>query len=67
MEAKADKIDKNLYRKSTLGEMLNTCLIDLKERQEINEDTKIQIEREFDNVCISPANTKSIRKFKQIH
>ena len=62
MEAKADKIDKNLYRKSTLGEALNTCLIDLKERQEINEDTKIQIEREFDNVMYISSKSRKHSK-----
>ena len=51
MELKQDKVDKNLYRKSTIGETLNACLVDLRERQEINEDTKKQIECEFDIVC----------------
>ena len=60
MESKADKVDKNLYRKSTIGEALNSCLIDLKERQEINEDIKGQIEREFDTVLSSSANPKGL-------
>ena len=60
MELKADKVDKNLYRKSTIGEALNSCLIDLKERQEINDDTKKQIELEFDNVYSWPANPEGI-------